>query len=75
MQVIIDFFAGIADAVSSGVAWFVGFLADCAYFAELLGDAVASIPDYFAWLPPEALASLIVLVGVIVICRVLGREG
>lgn len=75
MQVIIDFFAGIGDAVTSAFQWFAGFIEDTVYFVQLLGEAVAKIPGYFAWIPAEALVVLLVLVGVIVVCRILGREG
>lgn len=75
MQVIIDFFAGFGNAITSVFEWFAGFIEDTVYFVQLLGEAVAKIPSYFSWLPSEALVALGVLVGVIVICRVLGREG
>lgn len=75
MEEIIAFFEGIADAVESAFDWFFGFLEDTVYFLGLLDDAVASIPGYFSWLPSEALVSLGVLLGIIIVCRILGREG
>lgn len=75
MQAVIDFFAGIGDAVTSVFNWFAGFIDDTVYFVKLLGQAVIAFPSYFSWVPPEALVGLGILVGVIVVCRVLGREG
>lgn len=42
---------------------------------ELVGDTVKSIPDYFDWLPAGIVTSLVVLFGVVVIYKILGREG
>lgn len=75
MQTIIDFFTGISEAVTSFVEWFAGMLSDLAYIARLLGDFVLQIPSYFAWLPAEALISLGVILGIVVIYKLTGREG
>ena len=75
MDAIIEFFEGITDAITSVFDWFAGFLSDTVYFVELIGEVVASVPDYFSWLPEEALVALGVLLAVIVVCRILGREG
>ncbi len=42
---------------------------------ELVGDTVKSIPDYLDWLPAGIVTSLVVLFGVVVIYKILGREG
>lgn len=42
---------------------------------ELVGDTVKSLPDYLDWLPEGIVASLVILFGVVVIYKILGREG
>lgn len=65
---ILDFFSSIGEFV-------VGFVKDLGTLATTLADTVTSIPDYFAWLPAELLVSLIAIFGIVVLYKVLGREG
>lgn len=65
---ILDFFFSIGEFV-------VGFVKDLGTLATTLADTVSSIPDYFSWLPPELLASILAIFGIVVLYKVLGREG
>lgn len=42
---------------------------------KLLAGYVAKIPDWFDWLPAEVLYILLAIVAVVVIYKILGREG
>lgn len=75
MQIIIDFLNGIGSAISSAFNWLVGTVQDLAYVAKMLGQFVVSIPGYFAWIPSEALVIIIIIFGVVVIYKLIGREG
>lgn len=74
------------DAISSAIENIVGFLdtiwqfvvdftSDTFEMIKLLSDTVHKIPDYFSWLPPEVGVGLIALFSVVVIYKILGREG
>lgn len=75
MQTIVDFLSSIGDMAMSAFDWLISTIHDLAYVAKLLGSFVINIPLYFAWLPSESVAVLVVLFGVVVIYKLLGREG
>lgn len=53
----------------------VDFTSDTFEMIKLLSDTVKKIPDYFSWLPTEIGVGLIALFSVVVIYKILGREG
>lgn len=74
------------DAITSAVDNIVEFLdtiwtfvkdftSDTFEMIKLVGETVARIPDYFSWLPSEVAVALVALFGVVVIYKILGREG
>lgn len=63
-----EFFGSIYDFV-------IDFFEDIVYVIKLTGQFVVKIPEYFAWLPEPVLASLVTLFAIVVIYKVLGREG
>lgn len=75
MQTLIDFFKSFTDIVSSLVDFVIGLFEDLVYMIKLLGQVVLNIPVYFSWLPAEVLALVVVLIGVVVVYKILGREG
>lgn len=75
MDVIIEFLQGIGDFLISVGEFIVNFFMDIVYVIELTGKFLAMIPVYFSWLPPELLAMLVIIFGVVVIYKILGREG
>lgn len=75
MAAIIDFFKGIGDAITSCIDFLIGFIADIVYMIELTAKFVAEIPNYFSWLPGGVLAIIVAIFAIVVIYKVLGREG
>lgn len=75
MQALIDFFAGIAEAVQSAIEFLAGMIEDLVYMVGLLGEFVADIPAYLAWLPNGVIAIFITIFAIVVIYKILGREG
>lgn len=67
-QQIFDFFSNVLD-------FLIDFIKDIVYIIEITGEMVLKIPDYFSWLPSEALSLLVSVFAVVVIYKVLGREG
>lgn len=68
LESIFSFFKSIYDFV-------VSFFEDIVYIIQLTAAFVARIPSYFSWLPAEALTLIVALFAVVVIYKVLGREG
>lgn len=75
MDAIVSFFTGLGDAIVSAFDFVISFFADIVYVIQLLGKVVLSIPSYFSWLPGSVSALLITLFAIVVIYKILGREG
>lgn len=75
MQAIIDFFKAIGDIIVAIIDFVVSFFGDLIYMIQLTGQFLAQIPAYFSWLPGELVSMLVILFGVVVIYKILGREG
>lgn len=71
----IDILNGIWTFFSSVYDFVIGIFEDIVYVIRLTAHFVAKIPDYFDWLPPECLALIVAIFAVVVIYKVLGREG
>lgn len=75
MDAILGFFRGIADVLVGAVDFLIGIIRDLVYLAQITARAVSAIPGFFAWLPPPAVALLLTIFSVVVIYKLLGREG
>ena len=75
MGAIIDFFTGIADLATGAFEFLIGIVRDIVYIVQLTGKAVAAIPGYLAILPAPIIAILMTIFAVVVIYKILGREG
>lgn len=75
MQGILDFLQGIADGFTSVIDFIISMFEDLVYVVQLTGKFLASIPDYFSWLPSGVLALLVTIFGIVVVYKILGREG
>lgn len=75
MDAIIKFFTGIGDAISAAFDWFLSFLSDCVYLVSLTGRFLVQIPILFSWLPSELLSILVLIFTIVVLYKILGREG
>lgn len=70
-----SFLEAIGDAILFGVQYLVDFMSDIAYVIRLTGEFVADIPQYFSWLPSQIVAIIVSLFGIVVIYKIIGREG
>lgn len=75
LQAIFDAITGFIDTCMTICDFVIDTIQDILYVVKLTAETVASIPDYFAWMPPAALATVVTIFGVVVIYKVLGREG
>lgn len=75
MKGIIEFFESIKDGIVAAYEFLVGLIEDIAYMVEMVGKFVAKIPSYFDWLPTEILAVVLIGFGIVVVYKILGREG
>lgn len=75
MDALLSFFKGIGDAIVSIVDFVIGLFQDLIYMIQLLGQVVLNIPAYFSWLPGEVIALVVLAIGVVVVYKILGREG
>lgn len=75
MQAIIDFFTGLFDIIVSLVEFVISFIGDIVYVIELTAVFVGNIPNYFGWLPSAFVSIIISIFSVVVIYKILGREG
>lgn len=48
---------------------------DTIFVLELLGSFFVHIPAYFSWLPEALVSVLITLISIVIVYKVLGREG
>lgn len=74
-EVIKDFFLGVSGVITGLVDFVVGFIEDIVYVVKLCTSFVAKIPKLFSWLPTPVLAIVVVTFSVVVIYKIMGREG
>lgn len=75
MDAIIGFFKGIGAAIGAVIDFVIGLFQDLVYMVQLLGQFVVNIPGYFAWLPAGVVAVIVTIFAIVVIYKILGREG
>lgn len=75
MSAIIDFFNSLGDIISGAVEFLISTMKDIVFIVKSTGVVLASIPSYFSWLPTQLLTILLSIFGVVVIYKILGREG
>lgn len=75
MDAIIGFFSGIGDLLSGAFEFLIGIINDLVYIVRLTGRAVSAIPGLFRLLPSACVSVLVTIFAVVVIYKILGREG
>jgi len=68
LQKIGDFFTAIWEFIKMLVD-------DIVQLVTLLKDWLSQIPELFSWLPASLLALVVLGIGVVVLYKILGREG
>lgn len=75
MEAIINFLSGIGELLINVFDFFIDTVSGLAYCVKLLIYFTANIPDYFDWIPDSCLALIVLVFGVAVTYKILGREG
>lgn len=75
LETIKDFFLSLGNVITSLVDFVVGLIEDLIYVVILCGSFVLKIPSLFSWLPSEAVALIVTIFAIVVIYKILGREG
>lgn len=75
LSAIKDVLFGFVDMVTSLVDFVIGLVKDIVYVVKLTASFVLKIPKLFGWLPGSVVALIVTLFAVVVIYKVLGREG
>lgn len=75
MELIIQFLSSLGNAILSVYEFFVDTIQGLAYCVKLLAYFTVNIPDYFGWLPSEFVAIVVMVFGIAVTYKILGREG
>lgn len=75
LESIKEFFVSIANIITGVVDFFIGFVEDIVYVVKLCTSFVSKIPRLFSWLPVEALAIITMIFSIVIIYKIMGREG
>lgn len=75
LSAIKDTLFGFVELVTSLVNFVIGIIKDIVYVVQLTAKFVAKVPTLFSWLPNSVVALLVTLFAVVVIYKILGREG
>lgn len=75
MQAILNFFTGVWNTITSLIDFVVGIIEDLVYVVKLTGNFLIHIPVYFGWLPSAFVTLIVTIFGIVVIYKILGREG
>lgn len=75
MRSLIKLIKNIGKIITTIVTFVISFFKDLVYVIELTGKFLAQLPSYFSWLPTELLTILLVIFSIVVIYKILGREG
>ena len=75
MQEIIKFFTGISSAITSWYSFLLQFYKDLVFVIQLTAKFLTELPQYFSWLPGELLAIVVTCLGIVVVYKIMGREG
>lgn len=76
MQAIIDFLSGIGEGIQTAIAYLGGLIGDLVEMATMLAEGVAALPSWFGMFFPEQIVVAIMgIFAVVVIYKIIGREG
>lgn len=75
MTAVINFFEGIGDVILALVDFIVSFFSDLVWIIQTLLWALTQIPSLLSWIPAPIQAVLLVTFSVVVIYKIMGREG
>lgn len=75
MDAIITFFQSIGNAITGLIDFLVSLIQDLVWLVQTLAWAMMQVPRLVAWLPTQIHALIITLFGVVMLYKLIGREG
>lgn len=75
MGAILDFFTSLGNVITSLIEFVVKFFKDLFYVIGLLANMLASLPAMIGWLPSACISLVITAFSIVVIYKIMGREG
>lgn len=75
MEDILDMLEGFIDMIMSLVDWVWFLINEVVYLVELLNSILANIGTYLGWMPLTMSSVIVLILGVVVIYKIMGREG
>lgn len=75
LQEIRDILVSIGDFFKTIIDFVISLFQDLVYMVKLVGETVAELPEYFSWMPASLVAIIVSIFALVVIYKILGREG
>lgn len=75
MQSIVKILSSIVDWIVIAFDFVFGFFEDIVYIGKITGVFLRKIPEYFAWLPSQCIVLVVLIFSIVVLYKILGREG
>lgn len=76
MQTLVDILNSIGEGLKTAIDFLGGFIEDLVKMAEMLAEGMATVPVWLGYFFPEELVFILVTVfAIVVIYKLLGREG
>lgn len=75
LDFIADLFYSLLGPLGSLIEFIINFGEDVVYLIQLLLSFVEDIPSYFGWLPDSCIILIVSTFTIVVLYKVLGREG
>lgn len=70
-----DLLGGLADLLWSIGKFLIDVILDLVYVVGLLGSLMVRIPDMIGWLPGTCISLTVTVFTIVLIYKILGREG
>lgn len=75
MDAVIAFFQGIGNSITGVINFLVSIVLDLVWLVQTLAWAMLQVPKMVVWLPTKVHALILTLFGVVMLYKILGREG
>lgn len=75
MTAIANFFSSFGELLGAIGQWFLDTLMDLWYAITMMVDFTLMIPRLFEWLPVSAVVIMVSMFAIVIVYKVLGREG
>ena len=75
LQEIRDILVAIGEFFTTVIDFVIAFFKDLVYMVTLVGETTSQLPQYLDWLPEGIVGGLLAIFAIVIIYKILGREG